>query len=630
MSFANIPKRKGGALKTTVYGSFRGVDFSVDPALVDRSRSPYAPNLISDTGGIPEKRLGWRTVYSVEEPVNGIFYTEIKDTKYFIIHGGTKLYKTDEEGNAVVLKEDISNNKSIAFFMHNGAEGGLYIFTGGEYLMFNGDEVKDISEDAYIPNVLATCDSSGAGTIIEPVNLLSKKRMQSYIGNETEKTYQLSAKEIESVNKIEILNSSGEKTVLKEGSDYSVNLQKGSVTFTKAYNRIVAGQDNIFITFSKDVEGYADRIKNCTAGAVYGLNKNDKIFLSGNKEHNGKIWHSYTGKPTYFPDTYYVVAGNEETRVMGFSRLGKYLLIIKEDNQQDSTIFQLWGEKGIDGKVNYIVEQGIAGVGAISAYAFDTLLDEPLFLSRRGIMAIYSNTISLERTIKNRSYFIDSLLTKEEDLENACAVEWNGYFLLAVEGRCYVLDGRNKTYRQSQTETVGDFIYECYHWENFPARCFLSQGGELYFGTKDGRVCKMNTDILTNSRFNDDNDAVYAAWSTKNDDDGIGFLYKTTAKKGCSVTIKPYLRSSCTVYFRKDGENETFIKEHLMDIFSWEYIDFERFTFNTNESPQDVYLNKKVKKYKRLQIIICNDKKDEGFGILQITKSYKVGGYSKR
>ena len=27
-----------------------------------------------------------------------------------------------------------------------------------------------------------------------------------------------------------------------------------------------------------------------------------------------------------------------------------------------------------------------------------------------------------------------------------------------------------------------------------------------------------------------------------------------------------------------------------MDIFSWEHMDFERFTFNTNESPQDVYL----------------------------------------
>lgn len=47
----------GGAKgrRAVVYRKFRGVDFSADPALIDRSRSPYAPNLISDSGGFPEK-----------------------------------------------------------------------------------------------------------------------------------------------------------------------------------------------------------------------------------------------------------------------------------------------------------------------------------------------------------------------------------------------------------------------------------------------------------------------------------------------------------------------------------------------------------------------------------------------
>ena len=35
MGFAQVTARSAVAKKTTVYGSFRGVDFSVDPSLVD-------------------------------------------------------------------------------------------------------------------------------------------------------------------------------------------------------------------------------------------------------------------------------------------------------------------------------------------------------------------------------------------------------------------------------------------------------------------------------------------------------------------------------------------------------------------------------------------------------------------
>ena len=47
---------------------------------------------------------------------------------------------------------------------------------------------------------------------------------------------------------------------------------------------------------------------------------------------------------------------------MGYQRLGKYQMIIKEDNQQDSTVFQRWGMSDADGNVTFSVEQGIAGI----------------------------------------------------------------------------------------------------------------------------------------------------------------------------------------------------------------------------------------------------------------------------
>ena len=66
-----------------------------------------------------------------------------------------------------------------------------------------------------------------------------------------------------------------------------------------------------------------------------------------------------------------------------------------------------------------------------------------------------------------------------------------------------------------------------------------------------------------------------------------------------------------------------------MDIFRWDDIDFERFTFNSNESPQEIYFNKKQKKYKRLMIVIRNDSLNEPFGIHEIVKTFTYNNYSK-
>jgi len=166
----------------------------------------------------------------------------------------------------------------------------------------------------------------------------------------------------------------------------------------------------------------------------------------------------------------------------------------------------------------------------------------------------------------------------------------------------------------------------------------------LYFGTEDGRICKVNSDIAAMYRYSDGGTrvtgtqeitggaAIDAVWSTKYDDDGTPAILKTMLKRGCCVTIKPYARSSGTVYFRSDrtAGTERQVATRQMDILDFADIDFERFTFNTDDSPQEIFLNRKVKNYKRLQIIARNSEVNEGFGIFQITKHYVTGNYAKR
>ena len=159
----------------------------------------------------------------------------------------------------------------------------------------------------------------------------------------------------------------------------------------------------------------------------------------------------------------------------------------------------------------------------------------------------------------------------------------------------------------------------------------MNIGDELYFGTEDGRICKFNTDIEGMGKYNDDGEPIDAIWSTISDDDGHPQRLKTMIKKGCAVTIKPYSRSGAQIFTKTNNDlYGEMIREGIMDTYDWETIDLSDFPFDSNESPQDIMLRKKIKKYKRLQFVVRNNAVNEGFGVLQITKSYMVHGLAKK
>ena len=606
-------------LYTTLYSKFKGVDKASDPTNIDNSRSPYAPNLISDTDGFPEKRPGWRTLCQVEAPVNGIFWAMLKDTGYFLIHGGTRLYRWDGSGDPVQLKTGVTSHRSSGFVFQDK----FYLLTGGEYLVFDGNSVQDVADSAYVPLILIGRQPSGGGTVFESVNLLQPKRRVGFLPDGTSTVYQLPSVGIDSVDQVEI--GSAVTTA------YTVNLAAGTVTFETAPKKPeddggTAGQDWVHITYSVTTAGYADRIRKCTISTTYGYGNTDRVVVSGNPDSRNTDWISGLNDPSYFPDLGYSNVGVSSTAIMGYARVGEYQAIIKEDNEQDNTIFfrsaALSGEE-----VVFPLKQAIVGIGMAAPGTVATVDDEPLFLSRSGVYAITSNNLTAERTVQNRSWFVDNVLRAEPGLSQATACSWNNQYILCVNGNAYVLDGnQDKSYKDRAN---GDFVYECYTWTNIPAVCFLPRADELFFGTAAGKVCKFNTDIQGMDRYSDDGAAIDAQWATKADDDGDFMRYKTLIKQGGGVQLKPYLRSSVDVIMRTDSDFGNLMLSSSVGIFSWEDIDFESFTFSTIDTPQVIPFGTRVKKYITLQIIVRNNKVNEGFGVLGIIKRYVCMGYVK-
>lgn len=619
-------KKRGAGITRTRYAAFRGADFSTDPSLVESCRSPLCTNIVADGGGMPQKRLGYRTVQSLGDTVYGLFGAEFGGTVKRLAHAGTKLYAWADDGTPAVLLSGLPRRKSRAVFL----AGKLWIVTGGGFYSYDGTEAKRVSASgAYIPTTTITRSPSGGGVSYEAVNLLTPYRKNAF---------QTDGKSVKFTLDGEIDASGAVRAWVwgEEVTDFTLDRAAGTITLPSAPAAPDAGaSDGLVVQFPHTVEGYADRIDKCTIITTYGVGSNDRVVLSGNPDCPNLDWTSGLYDPAYMPDLGYAAVGSEATPICGYCRIGSSLGIVKADDGSDSTVFLRSAALSEDGEAVFTLQQTIAGVGAVAPGSFASLFDDPLFLSRAGVAAITSSSLTGEKIIQNRSLYLNAQLTNEPSLPEAEAAVWQGMYLLAVpEGHVYILNGRQtKTFRSS---ALGDFVYEGFYWENVPALCWYVQRSgtdeALYFGTADGRICKLNTDIEDMSRYSDDGAAISAVWATKYDDDGTPAVLKTLLKRGCCVTIKPYARSSAEVYIRADrtGGHEKKVAGKPMDILDFSDIDFERITFNTDESPQEIFLNRKVKNYKRLQIIVRNREPNEGFGIFQITKHYVTGNYAKR
>ena len=619
-------KKRGAGITRTQYAAFRGADFSTDPSLVESCRSPLCTNIVEDGGGMPQKRLGWRTVQNLGDTVYGLFGADFGGTVKNLAHAGTKLYVWADDGTPTELLSGLPRHKSRAVFL----AGKLWIVTGGGFYSYDGTEAKRVSASgAYIPTTTITRSPSGGGVSYEAVNLLTPYRKNAFQTDGESVTFTLDGE----------IDTSGTVRAWVWGEEvtaFTLDRAAGTITFASAPAAPDAGaSDGLVVQFPHTVEGYAERIDKCTIITTYGVGSNDRVVLSGNPDCPNLDWMSGLNDPTYMPDLGYAAVGSGATPIRGYCRIGSSLGIVKADDGSDSTVFLRSAALSEDGEAVFTLQQTIAGVGAVAPGSFASLLDDPLFLSRSGAAAITSSSLTGEKIIQNRSLYLNAQLTKEPSLPEAEAAVWQDMYLLAVpEGHVYVLHGRQtKTFRSA---ALSDFVYEGFYWENVPALCwYVRRSGadeELYFGTADGKIGKFNTDIEDMSRYSDDGAAISAVWATKYDDDGTPAVLKTLLKRGCCVTIKPYTRSSAEVYIRADrtGGHEKKVAGKLMDILDFSDIDFERITFNTDESPQEIFLNRKVKNYKRLQIIVRNQEPNEGFGIFQITKHFVTGNYAKR
>ena len=621
MKRVSVPSFSSPSIITRQYRSFRGLDYSADESQIDGSRSPLAVNMISDAGGWPQKRLGWRVLRRYTGRINGIYpYRKDDGTIELIVHAGAAIYRDAE--SPVKLRDSLKDDYSTSFYMANK----LYILTGAQYLVYDGSSVKNVSDDAYTPTTSYGMKPTGSGTAYEKVNLLSPWRYNKFTGDGESKVYQLDVKDLDDGKTVTV---KVDGTELKTG-DFSVDYKAGKITFDTAPKKPANGLDNVEIKFCKtsklkdSTEKAESLILNCTICTTYGVSTEDRVFVTGNPKHPATEYYSGLGDPSYFPDINFVEVGSADWPILNYLKFQGDLVIVKEHNAQEYTVWHQSGEL-LSGVAAFPLRPGVAGIGAVAKRGAQQLLDDAMFLTPRGVFARV-NSVALakvEQGVKCRSNRINRDILSRTDLKDAVSVVWDGYFILCfpATGECFVADS-------NQPQSNGG--YEWYYWKNIPARVFAQETGVLWFGTSDGRLCRLNNDVtdkegnIQMDAYNDDGQPIEWVWATKMDDFGNIGMFKNLTKRGCVIQFKTAVQSSCDIYLRTEKDFGVKKRSESLRQLDFEQLDFEKWTFNT--LPNNIRsLKSKVKKFQQLQVILKGKELDEAFGVLEIVLRATAG-----
>lgn len=620
-----MPSSEAPSLSAVRIEDFLGCDLTNQPTNVDSNRSPDARNMIRDVPGKVRKRMGYRTVYTLEGKVNG--YHKLNGQPP-LIHAGTKMYRV-ENGKCTAVYSEANDSRSMSWEF----DKKLVIADGKALLLYDGETVSRADANGKVPILTISRQPNGGGTAYEGLNLIQSKFEEDFLvdaDHKDEKVFQLSFGDLDKVEvKVQVMNADGGWVGKQEGTDFTVDRKSGTVTFTSAPGATpVSGTDNVKIIASRTVKGYADRVNKCCVGIQFGVNgASDRLFLAGNPDMINYDWFSGQNDPTYWSDTSYSVLGQSDAAIVGYSVVNARLAAHKNGQDAQRNCIVREGNL-VDNQPAFPIVNILQGEGAVGRYTFGYLQTEPLFLTAMGVYAITAQDITGEKYSQLRSFYLNGKLLEESGLEDSYSCVYKDMYWLAVNGKVYILDGL----QASQTDRGAPYAtrqYAGFYLTDIPARVLWVDGGALWFGDAEGKVYKFHTDSSDLLSYSDDGKPIYAYWRTM--DVAGKNVYRSKNFTRLYVELAAAAATGVRVFARVNG-----IWEELWeDTTSARYldfgnIDFSKITFNCDNNPKTMGDKISIKKVDKAGFRVENGELNEPFGLNNISVEYVETGYYRR
>lgn len=621
--------------KYIIIDKFKGVDFSNEDAAINTARSPLAVNIISDVAGRPQLRTGIKpieikTAAGQTADIGKVIHIA-KHGEYLLAATKTGLYAVKEVNGINTLTASAAASLEAVCSFKTG--GKTYFAGSGIYKSFDGGKFSDV--EGYAPTTTIGRKPEGGGTVFEAVNMLTGKRINSFLGDGRSAEYWLDGKI--DLTKPVTVKVSGQETsaYTKENATRpGFTGEYGKITFTEA-PADGGGIDNVLITFTAAGDFGADKIKNCRICSFFGLGNDSRVFLSGNPDFPNTDWYSGNYAPEYFPDTSYTEVGDDGA-IMGYLKQYGEQIIIKEGD--GGTIFlrsaiqeeslNITGEE-TEKKTVFTVKEGITGVGAAAMGATEHINGDPVYLTNDGVYGFESNSVTNQQVVQLRSFYINAKL-KKENLKKAKLCKWGKYLIVAIEDKMYIADTEQTNYNPEKYTG-----YEWYYWElPVSVTAIAEADGRLLIGTAAGLYIFKDEAQEGMQAYSDEiggqRKAISAMWTTPILYGGDFARYKTILKRGTCVLVKPFSRSSGEILMSTNKVLYKSAGEYTVDILDWDDIDFNRFTFEVRDEPRVKCYPKKHRKVLFFQMAIRHTAIDEGWGINAMRIAYRMGSVTKK
>lgn len=607
---------------------FKGIDLYNASANVEEHRSPEAPNMIRDEVGKVRKRMGYATQATFPARINGVF----RLGGIRLVHCGTYLYASGSGSSVSGPAPAVTGYRPVRVGMADARsravqfDGKLYLLDGTQYLVFDGTAVTSAADGATVPTIIISRRPSGGGTTLQPLNLLSKQWTEQFLGTASDTVYQLTTAGLDSTAvRCQVMAADGSWTEKTEGTHFTVDRTLGRVTFAAAPGESpVTGVDNVRITASKTRTGYADRINRCDIAATFGVNgAPDRIFVTGNPDFPNLDYYSQYNDPTFFGDTWYCQLGQDGAGVVGYTIIGNRLAAHKAAGDDGRNVIIREGALDSSGNALFKTVNTLQGEGAVSKYAFASLGSEPLFLTKLGVYAITTEELTGEKYSQQRGLYLSSAIQAETDLTDAYAFVWRDFYLLAVGGTVYALDGLQKQY--AKDAPYSNFQYEGYMLTGIDARVLWEEDGALWFGSTSGKLCRFYTNVDDPNSYNDDGVPIVAYWDTP--DLSGKYAWQNKTFRYVSVRLAAAVVTGVKIFVQKRGIwSQIYDAGEKARYFDWSYINFAKFVFSSDRTPRTLGGKIKVKKVDKARFRFQNGELNEPFGIYAIGLEYTEPG----
>ena len=538
-------------------------------------------------------RPGTKTLWRFDGPVEGIWEGTVGGNAVRLAAAAGELWRLGMAGEAESLGKI---GPGRCFFFPFSEK--VYLLTGKRYMVWTGyGQVTDV--EGYRPVVAVAIPPEGGGTLLEQANKLTGARRGFFSPDGVGKEYRLPEKNLTAVDYV-LRRDTGKRL------DFAADRAEGTVTLREV---LPQGTNTLEIGWTHGA-GQREAVVKMARAELYSGQTDNRVFLYG--DGTNKAVYSgvdYDGRPSaeYFPDLNVLDAGNASTPITGILRHFSRLLVFKPDGAFSVQSGTATPQDGAVIPAFYVTpiqrEMGCDALGQA------TLVDnDPRTVWAGGVYRWSSGSGYLtldERVAKRISQRCEASL-EEMDLSQAVVFD----------------DQRRREWYlcSPQGTLVHNYAADAwYRYEGILGRCFGTLGGEVYFGTEDGRLCRMSREYR-----NDDGKPIEALWRSGSMD--MDRATRRKYGKWLWISMKPESGAAVTATTRSDRRSGYPAEVVRAGLMNYRNANFGHWSYATNRQPKVRRVRLRLKKAAYEQILLQSQSASETATILALEGKIRYGG----